>query len=286
MCPMLCVRCPYCNKVVGFDEADAGLQAACPFCQRSFLIPAVARPVAEVPAPPPVVVPAVIPEPPPIPDELSLADESQPPAEPPVPVITEALPEPEPESPPLPPEPEAEPLVETPRLLPPEPPAVEAPPPPVDAITATPPQPLSTLVVPPYLPEAKPEDEGPVDVLEEITEAAEEEKPDREKPEARARPRDEEDEEEEERERRRRRARRREKEYPLPFWAQPARDGWLTRRRISGIIGLAAGAIVLLFVVFAVAFSRSSTPTGFVCLAGVFGGVLFLGGLYYLTNEG
>jgi hypothetical protein len=73
---MIAVPCPACEKVVGFDEADAGTRVVCPYCREPFRIQAAGGP---------------------LPDEIRLVDEApqlEQPAE--LPVLEEVPRQPEP----------------------------------------------------------------------------------------------------------------------------------------------------------------------------------------------
>jgi hypothetical protein len=73
---MIVVPCPACEKVVGFDEADAGTQVVCPYCREPFSIPAADGP---------------------LPDEIRLVDEAPQPDKPgELPILEEVPRQPEP----------------------------------------------------------------------------------------------------------------------------------------------------------------------------------------------
>jgi hypothetical protein len=130
---MISVRCPACEKVVGFEEADGGSLVACPYCREPFFVPTVAQPLAAEAAPAPAAGPAPPKTPPPIvarlpqaptlPDDLRIVDD--PDLEPIPELLNELLPV-EDEAPP--PVPEAPALESPPEPQPaPEPEAVPRP---------------------------------------------------------------------------------------------------------------------------------------------------------------
>jgi hypothetical protein len=257
---MISVRCPACEKAVGFDEADGGARVACPFCGESLFIPSVVVPVVAAPAP------AATP-PPPLPDDLRLVDDPKPEH------LDELLPV-EQEAPPPVPEPEAAPqpdpipLLELAPVRPiPEPPEMIGTPAPVQPTDVAP-----SLAAAAALSEALPcgetKPEPRADRLEEVIGERQDE--------------DRFGYEEEEEPRPRRRPRKKgTKRRPPPADDSPWPEG-LTRTRVLGAVGVTAGGTILLGTLLH-HLTASAWPFA-ACCGDLFGLALCGTGLYFLIR--
>ena len=67
---------------------------------------------------------------------------------------------------------------------------------------------------------------------------------------------------------------------------QPPRDGWATRRRVSGLVGIIWGALTVLGVGGTFLVHSATTSWLFFCGGELFGLALLGLGAYYLFNEG
>jgi len=283
---MISVRCPTCQKLVGFDEADGGLLVACPHCREPFFVPAVARPIDAVPvaAPPRATVAAVAPLPqaPSLPDEIRLADD---PDLEPIPELLDEVVPADPADPPTPPDPETppDPSPIMPRMeLDPSPPAPELEPEPEPIGTPTIVQSTDlapSLAAAEALSDALPprqESDKPTDVLEEVE--------DEEDKNRRSRRRKEIEKDEEDERPRRRRSKKSTAEPRTPYYAQPARKLDLTRNRIMGGIGVLLGGFILLGTLAHHVTASAEAWHKAVCCGDLFALVLFGVGLYYLIK--
>jgi hypothetical protein len=248
---MISVRCPACEKVMGFEEVDAGSLIACPICREVFFIPAMAQPVppGAAPAPPanetknpPVA--SRLPLGPTMPDPDDIRILADPDLDPILEQCDEVLPA---DEEPLPPELSLEPdPIPQPE---PEPiPQLELDPPQAEEIETVEPIGMSGQVEPTdmapslsaaaelsqSLPEKKAPDR-PTDVLEEVKEDEDD----------RFENKDVEEDEEEERPKRRK-SKREEPEYRTPYRAQAPRPEGVTRNRIMGGVGTGMGGMILL----------------------------------------
>lgn len=243
---MISVRCPACEKAVGFDEADGGARVACPFCGESLFIPSVVVPVVAAPAP------AATP-PPPLPDDLRLVDEPKPEPEPEH--LDELLPVEE-----KAPQPDPIPLLELAPVRPtPEPPEVFGTPAPVLPTDVAP-----SLSAAAALSEALP----PADRLEEVSGERQDE--------------DRFGYEEQEKPRPRRGTRKKgTKRRPPPADDSPWPEG-LTRTRVLGAVGVTAGGTILLGTLL-YHLTASAWPFA-ACCGDLFGLALCGTGLYFLIK--
>jgi hypothetical protein len=292
---MISIRCPHCSKLLGFEEADAGVVVACAFCRQPFFLPPVAIPTAGRPPEPPVpqLLPPLV-----LPEELELAPDTPHREGEPSPareVPDEALPELAPtEETRLAPEPFPHMELDSPEPEPPldleiEPPTPEEPgpaSPPAEAITEAAP------ALAPPADEAAPEVH---DVLEEVGDdqvysalpatpprgdedegdgpATQRRKAGR-RPERSRRTPIEDDEEERPKPRRRKR--------PRP--AEPAWPDWLTRNRLVGGVATLMGGVMLLGTL---SHHLSGAPSAWhygICCGDGLGAALLGMGVYFLAK--
>jgi hypothetical protein len=315
---MISVRCPACGKVVGFEESDGGALVHCPHCREPFFVPAVAQPItadgapatAIAQVPPPLL--GRLPQAPSLPDDIRIADD--PDLEPIPELLDEVLPADDQVPPPqsaIRPAPDAEPqsapepqpaaqlepipnLELSPLRLEPEPAEPTGTPPAVQP-TDVAPSLAAAAALSEALPPEEPKEQRPTDLLEEVTDDRadddrfrdEEEKvEDRRRRRAESLPEDEENERAEDETPRPRRRVKKKGAKPRPRVAagSPWPEG-LTRDRVLGGVGLAAGGTILMGTVLHHLTASETAWHPAVCCSDLFALTLCGAALYLLIKR-